>query len=80
MIIAAVWILLFVLWFVLGDAARARVPGPALTASDAPRTAMSDIAITFAILVAVVVAFVSDRVPVGLVAIGAALALCSPAS
>src|SRR6188472_106380 len=36
---------------------------------------MSDIAITFAILVAVVVAFVSNRIPVGLVAVGASLAL-----
>ena len=36
---------------------------------------MSDIAITFAILLAVVLAFVSNRIPVGLVAIGAALAL-----
>jgi len=36
---------------------------------------MSDIAITFAILVAVVIAFVSNRIPVGLVAIGASLAL-----
>ena len=36
---------------------------------------MSDVAITFAILLAVVLAFVSNRIPVGLVAIGAALAL-----
>ena len=36
---------------------------------------MSDIAITFAILLAVVLAFVSNRIPVGLVAIGASLAL-----
>ena len=36
---------------------------------------MSDVAITFAILVAVVIAFISNRIPVGLVAIGAALAL-----
>ena len=36
---------------------------------------MSDIAITFAILLVVVIAFVSNRIPVGLVAIGAALAL-----
>lgn len=36
---------------------------------------MSDIALTFAILVAVVVAFVSNRVPVALVAVGASLAL-----
>ena len=36
---------------------------------------MSDIAISFAVLIAVVVAFVSNRVPVGIVAIGAALAL-----
>ena len=36
---------------------------------------MSDVAITFAILLVVVVAFVSNRIPVGLVAIGAALAL-----
>ena len=36
---------------------------------------MSDIAITFAILFVVVVAFISNRIPVGLVAIGASLAL-----
>ena len=36
---------------------------------------MSDIAIVFAILLAVVVAFVSNRIPVGIVAIGASLAL-----
>jgi di/tricarboxylate transporter len=36
---------------------------------------MSDIAISFAILLAVVVAFISNRVPVGIVAIGASLAL-----
>ena len=36
---------------------------------------MSDVAITFAILLVVVIAFVSNRIPVGLVAIGAALAL-----
>jgi di/tricarboxylate transporter len=36
---------------------------------------MDDIAITFAILVAVVVAFISNRIPVGIVAIGASLAL-----
>src|SRR6478735_4593461 len=36
---------------------------------------MSDIAITFAILLVVVIAFVSNRIPVGLVAIGASLAL-----
>ena len=36
---------------------------------------MSDIGIAFAILLAVVVAFISNRIPVGLVAIGAALAL-----
>ena len=36
---------------------------------------MSDVAITFAILIAVVIAFISNRIPVGLVAIGAALAL-----
>ena len=36
---------------------------------------MSDIALTFAILVGVVAAFVSNRIPVGLVAIGASLAL-----
>ena len=36
---------------------------------------MSDIAIAFAILLAVVVAFVSNRIPVGIVAIGASLAL-----
>ena len=36
---------------------------------------MSDIAISFAVLIAVVVAFVSNRIPVGIVAIGAALAL-----
>ena len=36
---------------------------------------MSDVAITFAILLVVVLAFVSNRLPVGLVAIGAALAL-----
>jgi len=35
----------------------------------------TDIAISFAILIAVVVAFVSGRIPVGIVAIGAALAL-----
>jgi di/tricarboxylate transporter len=36
---------------------------------------MSDAAITFAILLGVVVAFISNRIPVGLVAIGASLAL-----
>jgi di/tricarboxylate transporter len=36
---------------------------------------VSDAAITFAILLAVVVAFISNRIPVGLVAVGAALAL-----
>ena len=36
---------------------------------------MSDIAITFTILIVVVLAFISNRVPVGLVAIGASLAL-----
>ena len=36
---------------------------------------MSDIAISFAILGLVVVAFISNRIPVGIVAIGAALAL-----
>jgi di/tricarboxylate transporter len=36
---------------------------------------VSDVAITFAILLAVVLAFVSNRFPVGIVAIGAALAL-----
>jgi di/tricarboxylate transporter len=36
---------------------------------------VSDSAITFAILIAVVVAFVSNRLPVGIVAIGASLAL-----
>ena len=36
---------------------------------------MSDIALSFAILGAVVVAFISNRIPIGLVAIGAALAL-----
>src|SRR6185295_14303738 len=35
----------------------------------------TDIAISFAILIAVVLAFVSGRIPVGIVAIGAALAL-----
>ena len=38
-------------------------------------TAVSDIAIMFAILLAVVVAFVSNRIPVGIVAIGASLSL-----
>ena len=36
---------------------------------------MSDIAIVFAILLAVVAAFISNRIPVGIVAIGASLAL-----
>ena len=36
---------------------------------------MSDVAITFAILLVVVIAFVSNKLPVGLVAIGASLAL-----
>ena len=31
-VIAIVWILLFVLWFLLGAATRAGIPGPGLTA------------------------------------------------
>ena len=56
--------------------ARARLSGRALTPADDRRpTAMSDIAIVYLILAAAVVLFVWGRVPVGLVAIGVALAL-----
>ena len=64
------WTVFLVVWFVLGHPPRAGVACPPdMTAT------MSDIGIAFAILLAVVVAFISNRIPVGLVAIGAALAL-----
>ena len=75
-IIAAAWIVLFILWFVIGrrwdrDTRSSSDPWPVPASIRAwVVMPMSDIAITFAILLVVVVAFVSNRVPVGLVAIG----------
>ena len=75
-IIAIVWILLFVLWFVLGLPLGPGLPGPGLTVGRRPAAAaMSDIAITFAVIAAIVVLFVWGRLPVEVVAIGAALVL-----
>ena len=75
-IIAIVWIILFVALVPAGAAARARVSGPGLTVGAAGQVAaVSDIAITFAVIAALVVLFVWGRLPVEVVAIGAALAL-----
>ena len=49
-IVAAVWTTLFVVWFLLGLPLGTRIPRQDLTTAD-----MSDIAITFAIIAALVV-------------------------
>ena len=77
LILLGVWIVLFIVWYLLGLPLGPGYPVGDLTLVRLPDRSdhVSHIDITFAILVVVVVLFVSNRLPVDVVAIGAALAL-----